>query len=154
VTTDTTTDKWLGDGNPFNERFPSCGLTERQVATLVGFSGTRVAGLGPSPAICKLSESGIVEISVRWAKALDDFGSAGKLWLKEDGTFIAAAVWEGVVSDARGPIRVYRWDPDSKRRLGDKADELHYERADSSIGAYEQTRTFIKHNYVNMEDTP
>jgi hypothetical protein len=150
-------DKWLGDGSPFGEHFPSCGLNEAQVRTLVSFSGVRVVGLAPSPAIRKLSESGIVEIGASWSTSRDDRhgGVGGKLWLEADGTYIAAAIWEGSNSDARGPIKVYRWSygrKEARWRLGENAEEVSYDRADSHIGAYEQTRTFIKNEYVNRED--
>lgn len=149
-----TTDKWLGDGNPFSESFPPCGLNERQIATLVGFSQLHVVGLGVSPAIRKLSESGIVEITVRWATTMDSHGSAGKLWVKEDGTYIAGAVWEGARHDAPGPIKVYRWHPRQDRRsFTEHAEMILFERSEGHKGAYELTRQYIKHYYVNEENT-
>ena len=146
--------KWLGDGNPFNERFPTIGLTETQVRTLVSFSGGRVTGLGPSPAIHKLTANGVVEINVNWSlSARDEHGSGGKLWLGGDGEYIAAAIWEGGRSDAPGPIRVYRYPPLPEghrwRPLGSKAEEIIYEQSHGHGGSTQNTRAFIKELYTS-----
>jgi hypothetical protein len=151
--TQTMTDKWLGDNSPFNERFPECGLNEKQVATLLSFSHQiRCSGLGPSPAIHKLTESGIVELSVKWSKHMNDFGSGGRLWMTDSGEYIAGAIWEGVKSDATGPIKVYRWAPmppgQHFRRFDEKATEVTYPRSDGHNGSTYGTREFIKLHWM------
>ena len=145
--------RWLGDGNPFSERFPTADLNEKQVKTLVGFSDIMVTGLGPSPAIRKLTDSGIVEVSVNWGKNPKDFGSGGKLWIAATGDYIAAAMWEGSHTSSIGPIRVYRWKPlehGSIRRFGDKAEEVTYPQDSGHKGSTQATREFIREHWMDQ----
>lgn len=143
---------WLGDNNPFSESFPQSDLNEAQVRTLLGFSHKiRISGLGVSPAVKKLTESGILEVKVNWAKTMDDHGVGGTIWLKDDGQYIAAEVWEGAHFSDIGPVRVYRWRPEVRRWAFDaKAEEVVYEQSTGHKGAIRQTRDFIR----NMWDQP
>ncbi len=150
MTTDTTT--WLGDNNPFTESFPSASLNEAQVRTLVSFSGERVGSLGPDGAIRRLTESGIVEISVNWVRNDRDIGSAGRLWLTNNGEYIASSIWRGSKSDDSGPVIVYRYLPIPEglrwRPLGEKAEEIRYDKSRGGEGAVVATRKFIKEHYT------